>query len=892
MAEPILLCAGCNVKYRAKRYQAGKAYKCPKCGQPLSATSSFTGSPPDGALDPQGNVEQIDDDSLVGQTIGQHRIVEKLGEGGMGTVYKAEHLALKRYSVLKILPLYMVKKLPDAVERFTREARAAAALSHPHIVAVYGVGEWKGRQYIEMEYVQGETLLRRVMRQSRLEVHEATEIVRDVARALAAAHAKNIVHRDIKPANIMITSEGMVKVMDFGLAKEVETHDADLTTGGMLMGTPSYMSPEQCDGKELDGRADIYSLGTTYYCLLTGEVPFKGTSFVAILVMHKTQPVPDPRTLRSDLPPAVCNILEKALAKDRDARYQTCEEMLRDLDEVLAGHTGSVAHEAASAAETPIDESASDEPPIDEPPIDESPIDEPPIDESPIDEPPVDEPPVDEPPVDEPPVDEPPVDEPEEEPAGEHVGKEAASAEDGGDEGPVAPERRPPFLKLAVSVMVLALLTAGAVLGVGWRQGWYSRGGAGGASTKPQAHGGQGAGAAIGGSGATRNSDLPSSAADPAPVPPPPSDGRPAEGVLAPGLDTAFTAPTCDKDQHGNPAVRRDGSGSDPNTGWPYEIWLKQPWIEFVLVPAGQFVMGSPANETDRQDDEGPAHMVRITRPFYLGKYELTNAQYRGFRPRHDSRDYQGASLNAHNQPAVQVSWHDAVAYCKWLGERSGAAMRLPSEAEWEYACRAGAATPYYWGESLDPLYCNVGDKNASLEYRLAHFDDGYAVTAPVGRFRPNGLGLYEMLGNAMEWCLDGKRPYAPDAQTDPLGPDKGWRAMRGGSWGDYFPSLLRCASRRDRPPTERGPKRGLRLALLPVAPAPRPASRPDPAKGRPKPPPSPGQTRPGPKPSAPAPQPPAPAPKPVYKLPAECETAFMAPTGDSDQHGKPVVSR
>ena len=342
MAEPMLFCPGCNLNYRARKYDPAKTYKCAKCGQPLAKASVAGAVGTDGALDTQGEVEQKEEDPLIGQTVDQYRVEEKLGEGAMGAVYKAEHLTLKRYSALKILPEDMVKKTPDAVERFMREARAAAALSHPNIVAVYGVGESGGRHFIDMEFVEGEDLQGRLKREERLSVDEATRVVRDAAKALGAAHAKDIIHRDVKAGNIMVTKDGVVKVMDFGLAKEVHA-DAQLTVSGRIMGTPYYMSPEQCDGGELDGRADIYSLGVTYFCLLTGEPPFKGTTCLSIMYRHKTEPPPDPRTLRSDLPAAVCRIIEKALGKDRDARYQTCDELVSDLESVLAGRAPVVA---------------------------------------------------------------------------------------------------------------------------------------------------------------------------------------------------------------------------------------------------------------------------------------------------------------------------------------------------------------------------------------------------------------------------------------------------------------------------------------------------------------------------------------------------------------------
>ena len=337
MAEAILFCAGCNVKFRAKKYDETKAYKCPKCGERLKETSSIRGMGTDGSLDTMGNVQQKEQDPLVGQMLDRYRIVKKLGEGGMGAVYKAQHASLKRFSALKVLPEDMARKMPDAVQRFVREARAAAALTHPNIVAIYAVGDSEGRHFIDMEYVEGEDLEDRQKRQKQLPIDEATRIIRDTAKALGEAHARSIVHRDIKPANIMVTKDGTVKVMDFGLAKDVQAGRTQLTMSGAIMGTPYYMSPEQCEGKTLDGRSDIYSLGVTYFSLLTGEAPFKGTSYIAILLKHKTDPVPDPRTLRPDLPLAVCQIIAKAMAKDPGARYQTCDELVGDLDKALAG---------------------------------------------------------------------------------------------------------------------------------------------------------------------------------------------------------------------------------------------------------------------------------------------------------------------------------------------------------------------------------------------------------------------------------------------------------------------------------------------------------------------------------------------------------------------------
>jgi len=288
-------------------------------------------------------------------------------------------------------------------------------------------------------------------------------------------------------------------------------------------------------------------------------------------------------------------------------------------------------------------------------------------------------------------------------------------------------------------------------------------------------------------------------------------------------FEKAFVVPASDEDQRGNPVVARAGEKSDPATGRPYEIWLKEPKIEFVLVPAGQFRMGSSLSPeqtvdkyggtTQRFKDEQPQHQVQITKPFYLGKYEVTNAQFRQFRAEHDSKAHRGHTLDEDSHPVVHVSWEDAMAFCKWIGERSGLTVRPPTEAEWEYACRAGTRTPFYWGAEMDVAYCSFADKSVPLKRDATELEDGYTVTAPVGRYKPNAFGLHDMLGNVYEWCADGKRAYSADAVSDPRGPDSDPRALRGGSWGSQ-PRFARCANRYQRASTHKGNIYGFRVSV------------------------------------------------------------------------------
>ena len=360
MSEHKLHCAGCNVRYKAKVYDPTRTYTCPKCGQDLN---SLTGD--DASLDAMTIASRShadangERDPLIGRQIAQYKILSKLGEGGMGAVYKAKHRELGRAVALKLLSPKLVAKSPRSVTRFKREAKAAAILNHPNIVTVHNVGsaegesvggEWAegGLHFIELEFVDGESLQERMTREKRLEPAEATRIVAEVAKALAAAQAHHIVHRDIKPANVMLTKEAdsagaaeggrewsQVKVMDFGLAKDVRT-TSHLTMTGQVMGTPYFMSPEQCEAKDVDSRADIYSLGVTYFYLLTGDMPYRGDSHPAILYQHVHGPIPDVREKLPELPETVQHIISKAMAKAREDRYGSAKEMIVDLEGALA----------------------------------------------------------------------------------------------------------------------------------------------------------------------------------------------------------------------------------------------------------------------------------------------------------------------------------------------------------------------------------------------------------------------------------------------------------------------------------------------------------------------------------------------------------------------------
>jgi serine/threonine protein kinase/predicted Zn-dependent protease len=304
---------------------------------------------------------------MIGQTISHYRIVEQLGAGGMGVVFKAQDSRLERAVALKFLPEKLAQE-PQALERFRREARAASALNHPGICTIYDIGEQDGRAFIAMEFIDGETLRSHIHGKA-LPVEELLELGIQIAEALEAAHAEGIIHRDIKPANIFVTKRGRAKVLDFGLAKlvpkGVALADADSggeSTGstsiaGIISGTPSYMSPEQVRGDTLDARTDIFSLGLVLYEMATGRQAFGGGTGGAIIEAVLTRPPVAARSIKPDIPPALEAIINKALHKDREQRYQQAAEILadlqrlkRDIDSGRRDQAGDSASLLASAA--------------------------------------------------------------------------------------------------------------------------------------------------------------------------------------------------------------------------------------------------------------------------------------------------------------------------------------------------------------------------------------------------------------------------------------------------------------------------------------------------------------------------------------------------------------
>jgi len=325
--QQIMVCATCGEKYNVLKGWQGKA-KCPADGTLLSEVQKHSSVGVAATLGGTGDTP----DSPIGMEAGGCKIVELIGKGSMGAVYKAKHVGLNRYVAVKLLP--SVSNDPEMVKRLLFEARAIAKLEHPNIVQVYDVGFQRGYFFIVMQLLMGQTLEERLAEMGALPVPTALDILKDVAQGLAAAHAKGIVHRDLKPANIMLTEDGRARLTDFGLAQDAENPDG---REGLIVGTPYYMSPEQWLGHKADERSDLYSLGIILYQMVTGRRAFQGETVNELMHQHLKVVAPSPKLHDPELADGLCAMIKKMIVKPPKRRYQNIVEFMDDLGKVATG---------------------------------------------------------------------------------------------------------------------------------------------------------------------------------------------------------------------------------------------------------------------------------------------------------------------------------------------------------------------------------------------------------------------------------------------------------------------------------------------------------------------------------------------------------------------------
>jgi serine/threonine protein kinase/formylglycine-generating enzyme required for sulfatase activity len=673
--------------------------------------------------------------------LGGYTLLRKLGEGGMGAVFLAEDKNKQKFA-MKILA-QRLNDDPEFLRRFQREAKAALRLKHENIVSAVAVGEDLNTHFYVMEYCDGQPLDKLLKRERLLEANQALKIVIEVARGLKHAHDNKIIHRDIKPANIFMASSGqttlgsaadlgVARILDLGLSKHIgDSEQSFATQTGVIMGTPHYISPEQANSdKNIDGRTDIYSLGATFYHLVTGETPFNADTSPMIIMKHLTAQLPNPQDLRPEIPDAVARVIQLMMARHPDDRYSDCGELLADLDHVAKGEMPrrTISEERSSILARKNTTTLGD--------------------------------------------------------MTQQGFKRGATP--GGETIELQPARSNTVRNaLIAGVAVATLGFAGFVI--------LAFGQSPAASKQPLV------------------ADKPIEKKDVAPEKKDPPLSKPPQPapIAEPSAENALELA---------PGVK----------------------LEFVLAKAGEFEMGS-----DRFGGSGPAHRVRITRPFYIGKFEITVAQMRAFCDeakfkteaeqlpqtsginkgkweRYQPYNWRNPGYKQDDtHPAVAITLNDAHEFCRWLSQKSGKTVRLPTEAEWEYAARGPNGLIFPWGELWEANSANVADKSLKdtgfeMKFGGTPDDDGVPYTAPVGFFKKTKTwcGAYDLHGNVWEWVEDYFAPYTSEMLIDPKGPPKSESfIIRGGSWNANHPEA-NAVRRVARPASDKSVALGFRVAM------------------------------------------------------------------------------
>ncbi|MHC4251825.1 MAG: protein kinase domain-containing protein, partial [Planctomycetota bacterium] len=667
-----------------------------------------------------------------------YEVVSKLGQGGMGAVYRAKSQTTGQFVALKILPPSLATD--ELVRRFEREAEVVSKLNHKHIVGCveFGFDPRRKVHFCALELIEGEDLEKRIARLGVLPEAEAARITYQVAQALQHAFFNGLVHRDIKPPNVMVARDGTAKLLDLGLARSANMEVTRLTQTGAFVGSPYYASPEQATGEsDIDIRSDIYSLGCTLYHMVTGKPPFGGTTVIQVLQKHLTEQMPWPQEANPSLSDGLCQIIAKMMAKSRADRYQDPKELLADLHTHLEGGEPEIGEAAlkGSSVNVPIA-------------------------------------------------------------VRRRVRERRRGARPGRDSGRRAPAEGPTDTRRRRRVMAEA--------GPDEKKG----------APVAAIAGGVLAAALVIGMGVVMMGEKKKR---PRPKAPPQSaqstqettDRDGGQGASSPAGQSPSSASSAVKDVDVRAAKPPPTLTLDLGGGVE---------MEMIYIKPGVFTMGGTIEvEPDHswQGVEKPKHEVAITQGFYVGKYEVTQAQYEAVTGGNPSKSKDP------DRPVEQVTWDDAAQFCRLAQEKTGRQFRLPTEAEWEFACRAGSTDRFCFGSDWAALgeYAWFGDNS-----------DGQ--THPVGRKRANAWGLHDMHGNIWEWVADwhGSDYYANSPRENPTGPDAGDRRIfRGGARGDGPPSC-RSAFRGHHMPWHRDERHGFRAGVS-LSPAEAAASRRAPAR-------------------------------------------------------------
>lgn len=622
--------------------------------------------------------------------LGAYEILEFIGRGGMGIVLRGQDPKLNRVVAIKaLIPELAVNTM--ARKRFLREAQAAAAVSHDHVVTIHAVEDEAKVPFLVMECVIGQSLQQKIERQGALQLTEILRIGMQIALGLAAAHKQGLIHRDIKPANILLENGvERVKITDFGLARAVD--DVGITQSGVIAGTPQYMSPEQAMGEPLDQRSDLFSLGSVLYTMCTGRPAFRADSTIAV-IRRVCDDAPRPICeLNPEIPESLSEVIDRLLAKNPNERYSTAVEVAAILEGFLAqvqqlgnssGHRVLLDRPRPASATEEVKESRSD---------------------------------------------------------------------------------RIWTVVGLVSLLILIGSVIKSVIPARVNRVEVSR-----------------KSAAVPSEAQTDKSSKPEIFVTPGS---PPLPWAPFDAEHAAKHQVAWAK----------------------YLGVPVDF-TNSIGMKFRLIPPGQFLMGStsaellnmakdleqqgaPAFDRFCASSSNPRHSVRLTEPYYLGQYEVTAAQYQRFvddtkyaaeKPA-DAKMYWRDFVTegqSDKLPVMGVSWHDAQAFCRWLSTKEKLTYDLPTEAQWEYACRAGTET--LWSH---------GDDVTSLESKAVVGLKGTPHPSPIGLKSANPFGLYDMHGNANEWCLDWHVVdyYSQAPLEDPVCLNKpsdqgSGRVSRGGSW-------------------------------------------------------------------------------------------------------------